>query len=72
MAPSDNDLGRLDKLIAEVHARIARQRGIVEKMQTLHLDTEAAVRLLRVMERTLVDFETDRRLVEDEGAAQRA
>jgi hypothetical protein len=31
MALSDNGLGRLDKLIAEVRARIARQRGIVEK-----------------------------------------
>ena len=67
MAPSDSDLGRLDKLIVEVRARITRQRGIVEKMQSLELDTKAATRLLRTMESTLVDLESDRSLLEDEG-----
>ena len=66
MAPFDNDLGRLDKLIAEVRARIARQRGIVEKMRDLQLDTPAATRLLRTMESTLVDLESDQSLLEDE------
>jgi hypothetical protein len=72
MAFFDKDLATLDKLIADVRARITRQRAIAEKMQNLELDTKAAERLLGAMERTLIDLEADRRSIEDEGAARHA
>ena len=64
---SDNALGRLNKLIADVKESLARQRVIVAKMRSLELNTLAATRLLWTMESTLVDLESDRRLTEDEG-----
>ena len=63
---ASSDLAKLDKLIAETRARIAGQREIVANMETVEIDTKAATRLLRTMESTLVDLETDRRALEDE------
>jgi hypothetical protein len=66
MALSYSALLTVDKHIAGVLHRISRQRAVVEKLRGRHHDPSGAKRLLRAMERTLGEFQTYRRLIEDE------
>jgi hypothetical protein len=66
MALTDSALVTVDKHIAGALIRISRQRGVIAKLRDHHYDRSGAERVLRAMELTLGEFQTYRRLIEDE------
>jgi len=63
---SQSDLDRVDQRIAQARKRLERQREIIEKLAVGGHDTMDAESLIKVMRRTLENFERDRRVIEDE------
>jgi hypothetical protein len=66
MTLTDNALVTVDKHIVGAVHRISQQRAVIEKLRDHDRDLKSAKRLLRAMERTLEEFQTYRRLIEDE------
>jgi hypothetical protein len=66
MTLTDSALVTVDKHIAVARTRISRQRAVIEKLRDHHHNPRSAKRRLRAMELTLGEFQTYRRLIEDE------
>jgi pheromone shutdown protein TraB len=62
----DSDLAYIDKQIAATLEKIARQRGVIEKIRALEVDTRKSERLLKFLQQTLADLRAIRRLIEDD------
>jgi hypothetical protein len=62
----DQDLDYVDQQIAATLKRIAKQRGVIEKVRALRVNTRKSERTLTSMERTLGDLRAIRRLIEDD------
>jgi hypothetical protein len=68
----NGDLDRVDRRVAQARERLERQREIIEKLALGGHDTMDAECVLKVMRRTLENFENDRRAIEDEIFAAKA